>query len=72
MNHLERLFTGDALTRGVALVLLLMSVISWITILYKTWLLRVAVQDLAACKAWLLQASDWDQAQAQWTASDRW
>ena len=72
MNHLERLFTGDALTRGVAVVLLLMSVISWITILYKTWLLRVAVQDLAACKAWLLQASDWDQAQAQWTASDRW
>ena len=72
MNFLELLIKGDALTRLVALVLLLMSVLSWMTIIYKTVLLRAAVQDLAACKAWLLQASDWAQAQAQWTASDRW
>lgn len=72
MNHLERLGTGDALTRLVAVVLLLMSVLSWVTIIYKTVLLRAAVRDLTACKAWLLQAADWTQAQAQWAASDRW
>jgi hypothetical protein len=54
MNFLELLTKGDALTRLVALVLLLMSVLSWMTIIYKTVLLRAAVQDLAACKAWLL------------------
>ena len=72
MNWTSLLTEGDALTRLVALVLLLMSVMSWVTIVYKTILLRVAVQDLAACKAWLLQASDWPQVQAQWAHSDRW
>jgi biopolymer transport protein ExbB len=72
MNSFSLLSEGDALTRLVALVLLLMSVLSWVTIIYKTLLLRMAAHDLAACKAWLLQASDWAQAQAQWAASDRW
>lgn len=72
MNMLALMGEGDALTRLVAWVLLLMSVLSWITIIYKTVLLRTASQDLAACKAWLLQASDWHQARAQWATSDRW
>lgn len=72
MNFIGLMTEGDALTRMVALALLLMSVLSWVTLIYKTVLLRVAVQDLAACKAWLLQAPDWSQAQAQWAASDRW
>ena len=72
MNGLALMTEGDALTRLVALLLLLMSVLSWVTLIYKAVLLRVAAKDLAACKAWLLQASDWSQLQAQWTHSDRW
>ncbi len=72
MNLLELLSQGDALTRVVTWVLLLMSVVSWMTILYKSFLLHSAARDLAACKAWLLQAADWSQVQAQWSASDRW
>ena len=31
---------GDAVTRGVAVLLLLMSVSAWVLILWKGWLLR--------------------------------
>jgi biopolymer transport protein ExbB len=63
---------GDALLRLLSLVLLAMSVFSWMVILYKAVLLHVAQRDLTLCQACLLQAPDWAQAQAQWRDSDRW
>jgi biopolymer transport protein ExbB len=63
---------GDALLRLLSLVLLAMSVFSWMVILYKAVLLHVAQRDLSLCQACLLQAPDWAHAQAQWRDSDRW
>jgi biopolymer transport protein ExbB len=63
---------GDALLRLLSLVLLAMSVFSWMVIVYKAVLLHVAQRDLSLCQACLLQAPDWAQAQAQWRDSDRW
>ena len=72
MNLGSLLSSGDMLLRGVSIVLLAMSVFSWVVILYKAVLLHVAKRDLSLCQACLLQASDWQQAQAQWHDSDRW
>ena len=72
MSMWSLLTQGDALLRLLSLVLLAMSVFSWMVILYKAVLLHVAQRDLSLCKACLLQAPDWAQAQAQWLASDRW
>ena len=37
---------GDAITRSVAALLLLMSVSAWVVILWKAWLLRRVRRDL--------------------------
>ena len=37
---------GDAITRGVALLLLLMSISAWVVIFWKGWLLRRVHVDL--------------------------
>jgi biopolymer transport protein ExbB len=37
---------GDAITRGVALLLLAMSVAAWVVILWKVWLLRRVRRDI--------------------------
>ena len=49
---------GDALSVLVALLLLAMSVGSWVVILYKTWLLRRASADHARAKPAFWQAAD--------------
>ncbi len=72
MSMWSLLTQGDALLRLLSLVLLAMSVFSWMVILYKALLLHVAQRDLSLCQACLLQAPDWAQAQAQWRDSDRW
>ena len=72
MSMWSLLTQGDALLRLLSLVLLAMSVFSWMVILYTAVLLHVAQRDLNLCQACLLQAPDWAQAQAQWLASDRW
>jgi biopolymer transport protein ExbB len=72
MNLGSLLSSGDALLRAVSLVLLAMSVFSWVVILYKSVLLHVAQRDLSLCQACLMQASDWQQAQVQWHDLDRW
>jgi biopolymer transport protein ExbB len=72
MNFLSLLTQGDTLLRLLSLLLLTMSVFSWVVILYKAVLLHVAKRDLALCQACLLQSSNWSQAQAQWRDSDRW
>ena len=72
MSMWSLLTQGDTLLRLLSLVLLAMSVFSWMVILYKAVLLHVAQRDLNLCQACLLQAPDWAQAQSQWLASDRW
>lgn len=72
MSMWSLLTQGDALLRLLSLVLLAMSVFSWMVIVYKAVLLHVAQRDLSLCQACLLQAPDWAQAQAQWRDSDRW
>ncbi|MGB4925487.1 MAG: MotA/TolQ/ExbB proton channel family protein, partial [Giesbergeria sp.] len=56
--------SGDAVTQTAALVLLLMSVASWVIMLWKTRLLSRASADLARSLAAFWQASDWPQAHA--------
>ena len=46
MGVLQTVMQGDAVSRGVALLLLAMSVASWVVILWKAWLLRRAGRDL--------------------------
>ncbi|MCZ2498454.1 MotA/TolQ/ExbB proton channel family protein [Xylophilus sp. Kf1] len=45
MDALQFFLSGDTLTRAVAGALLLLSVASWIVILWKTWLLRASARN---------------------------
>jgi len=47
MNLTQWLWHGDLLTRAVALLLLAMSVASWVVIVWKSWLLHRAQRDVA-------------------------
>ena len=51
MNAFDLLRQGDAVSKGVALTLLVMSVCSWVVILWKTWLLLRAHRDVARSTA---------------------
>ena len=68
---MEMLQQGDAVTRAVALLLLLMSVCSWVVILWKTWLLRRAAADVARGTAAFWQAGSVDSARDLLAALDR-
>jgi len=70
MNLLNWLGQADALSQLVALILCAMSVVSWVLILYKSWLLFVANRDLSLCQAAWSQAQDWPQVHATWSALD--
>jgi biopolymer transport protein ExbB len=66
------LFTqGDAISRTVALLLLAMSVSSWVVILWKIWLLRRATHDVPRCTAAFWQATTLADAQPLVQALDR-
>ena len=54
---MDMLQQGDAITRAVALLLLLMSVCSWVVILWMAWFLRRAAADVARGTAAFWQAS---------------
>jgi biopolymer transport protein ExbB len=45
------LFQGDAVSTAVAVVLLAMSVCSWVVIVWKGWLLRRALRDVGRSTA---------------------
>jgi len=62
---LHTIAQADTLGRVVALLLLAMSVASWVVILWKSWLLRRAAADLSLSTAAFWQASDLDDAQAR-------
>jgi len=61
VNAFDLLRQGDGVTNGVALVLLAMSVGSWIVILWKTWLLTRAHRDVARSTAAFWQAPTLEQ-----------
>jgi biopolymer transport protein ExbB len=70
--NLAQLFTqGDAVSRGVALLLLVMSVASWVVILWKVWLLRRASFDTARSTAAFWQSAAMDDALPRVRAFDR-
>lgn len=56
MNAFDLLRQGDAVSQGVALALLVMSVGSWVVILWKAWLLLRAHRDVARSTAAFWQA----------------
>jgi biopolymer transport protein ExbB len=62
---------GDAVGKTVALLLLLMSVSSWVIILWKAWLLRRAVGDVARSTAAFWQSSSIGEALPKVEAFDR-
>lgn len=51
MNVIDVFLQGDAVSHGVALCLLSMSVASWVVILWKSWLLQRAQGDVARATA---------------------
>ena len=71
MNLLDLMTQGDAVTKLVALLLLAMSVSSWVVILWKSWLLHRARGDVARSTAAFWQASSIDDARPKVLAFDR-
>jgi biopolymer transport protein ExbB len=62
---------GDAVTQVVAILLLLMSVSSWVVILWKTWMLQRARTDVARSTAAFWQAASVADARQKVAAFDR-
>jgi biopolymer transport protein ExbB len=71
MTLLEVLRQGDAVTQGVAVLLLLMSVASWVVILWKSWLLHRATGDVARSTAAFWQSGNLREAHERVGAFDR-
>ncbi len=62
---------GDLITRGVAVLLLAMSVSAWVMIIWKTWLLRRVRRDIARAVPAFWAAPSIDAGSGQLTAFDR-
>jgi biopolymer transport protein ExbB len=62
---------GDGVTRIVAILLLAMSVASWVVILWKSWLLHRASSDVTRSTAAFWQAGSVDEAREKVRAFDR-
>ena len=62
---------GDAVTRGVALLLMMMSVGAWVVIFWKTWLLRRVRSDIGRAVSAFWAAPSLDGGRAQLEAFDR-
>jgi biopolymer transport protein ExbB len=71
MSVMDLLFKGDAVSSAVAVVLLSMSVCSWVVILWKSWLLQRAHIDVARSTAAFWQAPAMDDALRTLPAFDR-
>ena len=72
MGGLERFWTqGDAITRSVAALLLLMSVSAWVVILWKGWLLRRVRRDIERAVPAFWAAPTIEAGRDQLTAFDR-
>ena len=71
MNVLALMTQGDAVTGLVAALLLLMSVASWVVIVWKAWLLKRAVGDVARSTAVFWQSASVEDAQPKVAVFDR-
>lgn len=71
MSGVEALRHGDAVSAGVALVLLLMSVSSWVVILWKVWLLLRANRDVPLATRAFWQAPSMHDARQMLVNLDR-
>ena len=71
MSAFDLLRQGDAVTAGVGLVLLIMSVGSWVIILWKSWLLLRVHGDVARSTRAFWQAASLDEALAALSRFDR-
>lgn len=71
MTFIGLMTQGDTVSRLVALMLLVMSVASWVVILWKTWLLRRASTDVARSTAAFWQSTSVDEASRKVSAFDR-
>jgi biopolymer transport protein ExbB len=71
MSFGELFSQGDAVTRAVAVLLLAMSVASWVVILWKAWLLRRARRDVGRSTAAFWQSASVEQARQVVGAFDR-
>lgn len=67
---MELFARADLVGRSVALMLLLMSVVSWVLILRKGWLLQRASRDLPLALAAFWQSPDWAVASGRLQALD--
>ena len=71
MNVLQLLTGGDAVSRCVAALLLLMSIGSWVAIVRKSWMLRSGTRDVLRSIAAFWQSVSIDEAQQKLQAFDR-
>ena len=71
MSVLELLTHGDGVSRSVAVLLLLMSVSSWVVILWKAWLLRGGTRDVVRSIAAFWQSASLGDAEQKLRAFDR-
>ena len=71
MNFMSLMTQGGAVSVIVAVVLLLMSIASWVVILWKAWLLKRAVGDVARCTSAFWQSSTVTEGAEKVAAFDR-
>jgi biopolymer transport protein ExbB len=71
MSAFQFIAQGDAISKFVALLLLAMSVASWVVILWKSWVVKRALPDVARSIAAFWQAPDVTQARGRVAAFDR-
>ncbi|HQS33137.1 MAG: flagellar motor protein MotA [Polaromonas sp. 39-63-203] len=71
MNFYGLMTQGGAVSQIVAILLLTMSVASWVVILWKAWLLHRATGDVARSTAAFWQSASVDEASVKVAAFDR-
>ena len=71
MNFMSLMTQGGAVSVIVAVVLLCMSIASWVVILRKAWLLKRSVGDVARSTAAFWQSTSMEEALDKVTAFDR-
>jgi biopolymer transport protein ExbB len=71
MSVLELLTHGDGVSRSVAALLLVMSVSSWVMILWKAWLLRGGTRDVLRSIAAFWRSRSLEEAELSLKAFDR-
>jgi biopolymer transport protein ExbB len=71
MSAFQFIAQGDAISKFVAFLLLAMSVASWVVIVWKAWVIKRAVPDVARSIAAFWQAPDLAQAQLTVASFDR-